>query len=71
MKAQYFNKNLQPACAYCGRGRRCPGGDRVLCPLRGVMEPSDACRRFRYNPLKRVPKRSQKLPAYKSEDFAL
>ena len=71
MGAKYFNKDIPPACASCRRGRRCPGTDRVLCSLRGVMEPADACRKYRYDPLKRVPKRPRKLPVYKPEDFAL
>lgn len=71
MSAKYFNKDVPPACAYCGRGRRCPGTDRVLCARKGVMEKDDACRKFKYDPLKRAPKRPQKLQQFGPEDFAL
>ena len=42
-------------CAYCERGRQLADGDSVLCALRGVVDASAHCRRFRYDPLKRVP----------------
>lgn len=71
MGVKYFNKEIAPACAYCKRGRKCPGSDRILCKKNGVMEAADACRRFRYDPLKRVPRRPQRLPVYKPEDFTL
>lgn len=42
----------------------------VLCRNRGVVSPYFACRRFRYDPLMRVPHR-QVLPHYDPKDFSL
>ena len=49
-----FRNKIEPCCAYCNWGR--PGeDDAVICPHRGVMKPWSSCRRFRYDPLRRVP----------------
>ena len=42
----------------------------VLCKNRGVVSPYFACRKFRYDPLLRVPHR-QELPHYDPKDFSL
>ena len=41
-----------------------------LCKNRGVVSPYFACRKFRYDPLLRVPHR-QELPHYDPKDFSL
>lgn len=49
-----FRKDIEPCCTYCSHGRR--GTDEeVLCVHHGVMQPWDKCRRFEYDPLRRVP----------------
>ena len=40
------------------------------CKNRGVVSPYFACRKFRYDPLLRVPHR-QELPHYDPKDFSL
>ena len=49
-----FRSKIEPSCSYCRHGR--PGqDDEVLCIHHGVMQPWDKCRRFDYDPLRRVP----------------
>lgn len=49
-----FRSKIEPACSYCSHGR--PGqDDEVLCIYHGVMKPWNKCRRFDYDPLRRVP----------------
>ena len=58
-----FRKDIEPRCAYC----------EVACSRRGVVDGSDHCRHFRYDPLRRVPPRPASLDpkAHSPEDFSL
>ena len=67
-----FRKNMEKHCAYCAYG--CAINDReVVCERKGVMDGADHCRRFVYDPLKRVPPRPAALQSIKfsAEDFTL
>jgi len=49
-----FRKNIEPACVYCifaHSGEE----DAVICPKHGIRQPWQQCRRFRYDPLRRLP----------------
>lgn len=67
-----FRKNIEPCCAYCRFGIEI-GENEVACRKRGVLEKYDACRRFRYDPLKREPEAAPSLDPsrYCAADFAL
>jgi len=67
-----FEKDMDPRCAYCQRGTPLEDG-RVMCVKKGIVSASGACRRFRYDPLKRVPPRPAKLAGagLSDEDFKL
>ena len=67
-----FEKDIEPRCAYCRRGAPLDE-DTVFCPKRGVVDAAGACRRFRYDPLKRVPPKpvSVDFSHLKEEDFVL
>lgn len=66
-----FRKKIQPACEYCAHGTVLEDG-RVLCVKRGVVAP-EGCRKFRYDPCKRVPPRPKALDFQKfnKEDYSL
>ena len=49
-----FRKTIEPCCAYCERGAAL-NEDEVLCRRHGVVSPTDHCRAFRYDPLRRTP----------------
>ena len=67
-----FRKDIDPRCAYCQRGTPLEDG-RVMCVKKGIVSASGACRRFRYDPLKRVPPRPVRadFTRLKDEDFKL
>lgn len=67
-----FNKDITPACEYCRHGIRI-AEDEVLCKKQGVSSPWDACPKFRYAPLKRVPERPRmsRKPILTREDAQL
>lgn len=66
-----FGGHISPACEYCRYGEPSADNQMILCPKKGIVAPYFACRRFSYDPLKRVPKRRKQLPSYSPEDFAL
>ncbi len=61
MASRFFDREIDPACRYCAAGT--PTVDRkfILCPKRGVMEPSASCTAFRYDPLRREVRRRPAL----------
>lgn len=67
-----FQKKIDPRCAYCQRSAKL-SEDSVVCIKRGVVSAGGSCRKFKYDPLKRVPPRPATLDfsRLKDEDFTL
>lgn len=53
---------LDRVCAYCEHATSLAGGEHVLCEKRGVVTGTHHCRKFAYDPQKRIPKRAKPLP---------
>ncbi len=53
---------LDRVCAYCEHATPLAGGEHVLCEKRGVVTGTHHCRKFAYDPQKRIPKRAKPLP---------
>jgi len=66
-----FDSNIEPCCAYCEHGSFTQDRQSILCQKRGVTLPSDSCRKFKYDPIARVPGRRPDLPEYDAKDFSL
>ena len=56
MKKKLFGNNIKPACKYC---ELCTAleNDKVQCSKFGEVKSYDSCKKFVYNPLKRIPKK--------------
>lgn len=67
-----FRKKIDRACSYCIHGTKADE-DLILCAKKGMKEPDDRCRKFKYDPTKRVPKKIKPLDfsKYDKEDFSL
>lgn len=67
-----FWKKIDHACAYCVHGAKLEE-DQVLCAKKGLKSAGDKCFRFKYDPLKRVPKKAKALDfsRYGDEDYTL
>ena len=67
-----FRKKLTKSCEYCAWGTKI-GDHQILCTKRGVVADSYACRKFTYDPCKRVPSKPKALDMskYKDTDFSL
>lgn len=48
-----FEKNIDPRCAYCQWATPLDEGE-LMCVKKGIVTCSGSCRRFRYDPLKRL-----------------
>lgn len=66
-----FNRDISPACQYCVHGQFFEHTNEVFCLKRGVTDPTDSCRKFEYDVLKRTPKRIIAKNDFKPEDFEL
>ena len=49
-----FRKKMTRSCAYCIFGTHLEDGN-ILCTKKGLRTLDDACRRFQYDPCKRIP----------------
>ncbi len=67
-----FRKKIERSCLYCSFGTKLDE-DSVLCTKRGVVNPDIKCRKFRYEPYKRIPSKENPLDfkKYDKEDFSL
>jgi len=67
-----FRKKINHSCAYCQRGTAMEN-DQILCSKRGVVSVFYSCRKFRYDPCKRIPSKMKPidLQKYDDVDFSL
>ncbi len=67
-----FRKKIEKSCAYCVHGVSIDEG-QILCAKKGVRSPDEKCRKFQYDPCKRVPPKARALDfsKYDKEDFSL
>ncbi len=67
-----FRKKIQKSCTYCRFGTKLDE-DLVLCTKKGVVAADRKCRKFQYDPIKRVPSKPKALnfAQYDEEDFSL
>ncbi len=71
MNSKIFNKKLPHSCEYCKYGKLSEFSNQVLCLKHGVTERRDSCRKYKYDALKRIPKRISVEGNYKPEDFSI
>ncbi len=70
-KKQTTVKKEEYCCAICLHGKKAADSDKILCYKKGILEPDFKCSSFKYDPLKRVPKKMPELPKYTAEDFKI
>ena len=71
MAKSVFNKNIRPCCVYCANAKISTSLKLVFCKYKGPVSENDFCRKYIYDPLKRIPKTSAELPEFSDDDFAL
>lgn len=67
-----FRKKLPRSCSYCACGTKV-SDEQVLCTKYGVVSVYYDCRKFEYDPCKRIPAKAKALDfaKYDKEDFSL
>ena len=67
-----FRKKIQKSCEYCTHGTILEN-DQVLCSKHGLIDNAANCRKFRYDPFKRIPCKPKAIDfsQYDEEDFSL
>ena len=71
MKKSVLSADISPRCIYCENGSTTANGQTVLCAKKGVMQPDSFCKKFRYDPLRRVPETVRLNTNFSPEDFSL
>ncbi len=57
------NKEESPnICEYCRFASALSLSENMLCDKKGVVDKEYSCRRFVYDPLKRIPRRAPEIP---------
>ena len=67
-----FRKKIERSCAYCVYGAKI-GENMLLCSKKGVRTPDQKCRKFQYDPCKRIPSKKKALDfsKYDENDYSL
>ena len=67
-----FRKKIERACSYCVYSAKLDDG-ACLCSKRGLKSELDSCRKFRYDPCKRVSFKAKAMDfsQFKDSDFSL
>ncbi len=67
-----FRRKIPHSCSYCAFGTYLDN-DQVLCTKYGVVSTYYKCRKFKYDPCKRIPVKAKALDfnKYDQEDFSL
>jgi len=51
------DERIEKYCKYCEKAKTLSDPDVMLCDGQGIVSAGHVCRKFRYDPLKRAPKR--------------
>ena len=72
MKQKIIDEKKYPKkCANCFYGRTPLDNASVLCEKKGVVDPENKCRHYKYDPLKRIPPKPLPTIEFSAEDFEL
>lgn len=72
MKKKLFNiDESMKMCKNCAYGKLMTEEEKVLCDKTGIRNPDSCCKKFKYDPISRVPNRQPELTKFTEEDFAL
>lgn len=66
-----FGTEVKPACKYCEFATQRFDTDKILCDKKGVVLAANKCRKFVYDPLKRVPPPPRVIEKIDAEAFKI
>ncbi|MGN0468390.1 MAG: hypothetical protein ACI4GY_06680 [Acutalibacteraceae bacterium] len=62
---------IEPKCEYCQRAFLSKETGALYCEKKGVVESDDSCKKFKYDPLKRVPRKIKISCDFDEDDFKI
>lgn len=65
------SKEQSVRCDICLYGTRLADSSGILCEKSGIRAFDSSCKKFRYDPLKRVPKKAPVMMDFSQEDFEI
>lgn len=67
-----FRKKIERRCEYCAKCTKLDE-DTILCAKKGIRAVDSKCRKFQYDPTKRIPTKPKALDfeKYKQYDYSL
>ena len=71
MAKKLYGKGISLACAYCAKGTESIDKKSIFCEKKGIVSANYHCRRFKYDPLRRVPKIPPELEKFTAKDFSI
>ena len=71
MNNHKLGKDVSPKCEYCIYSIKTKDESTVLCKHKGITAPDGSCKKFAYDPLKRVPQHPASLPSFSADEFKL
>ena len=71
LKFKLFGKKIEPACVYCAYGKCNIEGNTEFCQKKGIIPSNNSCRKFSYDPLKRIPKKVVLFDNLSKNDFEI
>ena len=63
--------DISKRCEYCFYGKLSADGGTVLCPKRGPVSTDYCCRKYKYDILKREPKKPAAVEKINPDDYKL
>lgn len=68
-----FDKKIDHDCSYCEYGELIQESSMINCNKKGIIDGLEPCWRFKYSPLKRIPKTTSSINIehFSAEDFSL
>ncbi|MGI6279322.1 MAG: hypothetical protein ACOYJS_02020 [Acutalibacteraceae bacterium] len=71
MQRKFFDKTLPPRCEYCQKSSPIGNDGEMVCRKHGITRADDYCKSYKYDPLKRIPRRKRLSDNYSADDFSL
>lgn len=63
------DEKIEKYCKFCEHAGTLSDPDKMLCRRHGIVEASHLCRKFRYDPMKRVPARKNQELSFEYIDI--
>ncbi len=69
-KIKFFNKGIKKRCEHCIHSRTLAAGE-FICEYKGIVDYDYRCRKYKYDILKRHPRKVRPSDNYNVEDFII